>query len=248
MADFDGRVALVTGGTKGIGLAISQELAGLGAKVYLNHRRDSEQAKEALRTVRDLQPDAQLLAGDIRDPHDVQSMFRTLRSETGRLDLFVNNAGITSDGHALMMGEQKWNDVLDTNLTGAFLCCRAAGRMMVRQSSGAMVIVSSTSGVAAPAGQANYAASKAGLLSLARVLAKEFGADGVRVNAVIPGFVDTGMTRVMPQEQLQAQLSHVPLGHVGTPGHVASAVGFLLSDQAAYITGSSITVDGGLTA
>ena len=147
-----------------------------------------------------------------------------------------------------MMGDAKWRSVLDTNLTGAFLCCRAAGRMMVRQKSGAIVAIASTSGLNAPAGQANYAASKAGLLALTRVLAKELGGHGVRVNAVVPGFVDTAMTRSMPRTELDAHLARVPLRRIGQPREVASVVRFLLSaEAAAYITGTAVVVDGGMT-
>jgi 3-oxoacyl-[acyl-carrier protein] reductase len=197
---LDGRVVLVTGATKGIGLAIATDLARSGARVLLNYRRDTEQAKQALRQVQDLQPDADLVQADVAEPGEVDRMFRQIRADHGRLDGLVSNAGIASDGYALMMGEQKWRSVVDTNLTGSFMVCRAAARAMASQRSGAIVAVASTSGVNAPPGQANYAASKAGLLALVRVLAKELGSYGVRVNAVAPGFVDTAMTRSMPRE------------------------------------------------
>jgi 3-oxoacyl-[acyl-carrier protein] reductase len=244
---LDGRVALVTGATKGIGLAIARDLANNGATVLLNYRRDAEQAKLALAELHALRGDAELIAADVASATDVDRMFREIRTTHGRLDLFVNNAGIAADGFALMMGDQKWQRVLDTNLTGAFLCCRAAGRMMSRQRSGAIVAISSTSGVAAPPGQANYAASKAGLIALVRVLAKELGGYGVRVNAVIPGFVDTAMTQGMPRERLAEYVSRIPVGRIGAPGDVAPAVRFLLSDEAAYISGTALVVDGGLT-
>jgi len=244
---LDGRTALVTGATKGIGAAIARDLAAHGARVMLNYRRDTEQAKDTLASVQELQPDASLVQGDVSDPAEVDRMFKQVRAEAGRLDLFVNNAGVTADGYALMMGESKWRSVLDTNLDGAFHCCRAASRLMARQRSGAMVAVASTSALSAPQGQANYAASKAGLLALVRVLAKELGTYGVRVNAVVPGFVDTAMTRAMPQEQLDAYTEHIPLGRVGEPEEVAPVVRFLLSDEAAYVTGTTVVADGGLT-
>jgi 3-oxoacyl-[acyl-carrier protein] reductase len=244
---LDGQLAMVTGATKGIGLAVATDLARAGATVLLNYRGNVERAKEALAAVAEYQPDAALIQGDVADPGDVNRMFAQIRSDHGRLDAFVNNAGVAADGYAVMMGEAKWRDVVDTNLTGAFLCCRAAARLMVRQRQGAIVAVASTSGLVAPAGQANYAASKAGLLAMLRVLAKEVGGYGVRVNAVVPGFVDTAMTRSMPREELDEHLGRVPLRRIGQPDDVAPVVRFLLSESARYVTGTAVVVDGGLT-
>lgn len=245
---LDGQIALVTGATKGIGLAVATDLAEAGATVLLNYRRDVEKAKEALRIVAERQPAAALLQGDVAVEADVNRMFAEIRAEYGRLDALVNNAGIAADGFALMMGEAKWRSVLDTNLSGAFLCCRAAGRMMARQRRGAIVAIASTSGISAPPGQANYASAKAGLLALVRVLAKELGGSGVRVNAVVPGFVDTAMTRAMPRKDLDEYLSRVPLQRIGQPADIAPAVRFLLCpDTAGYVTGTTVVVDGGMT-
>jgi 3-oxoacyl-[acyl-carrier protein] reductase len=245
---LDGQIALVTGATKGIGLAVATDLAKAGATVLINYRRDVERAKEALQVVTEHQPGAALLQGDVADPADVTRMFAQVRADYGRLDALVNNAGIAADGYALMMGDTKWRSVLDTNLTGAFLCCRAAGRLMVRQKSGSIVAIASTSGINAPPGQANYAASKAGLLAMIRVLAKELGGYGVRVNAVVPGFVDTAMTRTMPREELDGHLARVPLQRIGRPDDVAPVVRFLLCNEVAgYVTGTSVVVDGGMT-
>jgi 3-oxoacyl-[acyl-carrier protein] reductase len=246
--NMDGQIALVTGATKGIGLAIAADLAQAGATVLMNYRRDAEQAKHALEQVREIRQDAELVQADIADAADVDRMFRQIRADYGRLDGFVNNAGVTADGFAVMMGEAKWRKVIDTNLTGAFLCMRAAGRLMANQKSGAIVAVASTSGISAPPGQANYAASKAGLLSLVRVLAKELGGYGVRVNAVVPGFVDTAMTRAMPQKQLNDYIEHAPLKRIGQPSEIARVTRFLLSGEfSSYVTGTSVVVDGGLT-
>lgn len=246
-----GQIALVTGATKGIGHAIAVDLARAGATVLMNYRRDDDKAKEAMRLVAEhAAPGAEpaLVQGDIAVASDVIRMFADIRRDYGRLDALVNNAGITADGYAVMMGDAKWRSVIDTNLTGAFQCCRAAGRLMVQQKSGAIVAVASTSGINAPAGQANYAASKAGLLALVRVLAKELGGYGVRVNSVIPGFVDTAMTRAMPPADLQAHLGRVPLGRIGRPEDVASVVRALLDPETTgYVTGTSVVVDGGMT-
>ncbi|WP_043262977.1 3-oxoacyl-ACP reductase FabG [Streptomyces sp. CT34] len=246
MTDFDGRVALVTGATKGIGLAVATDLARAGATVLINYRRNPDRAQEALHAVRQLRPDAELLQGDIAEPADVDRMFRHIRSRHGGLDALVHNAGITQDGYAVMMGDAKWRRVIDTNLTGAFLCTRAAGRMMAARRRGSIVTIGSTRALNPPAGQANYAASKAGVLAMVKALAKELGGYGVRVNAVVPGFVDTAMTRQMPPAQLAENLRRVPLGRIGRPAEVSAVVRFLLSDEAAYVTGTSVVVDGGL--
>nr|CEL17816.1 3-oxoacyl-[acyl-carrier protein] reductase [Kibdelosporangium sp. MJ126-NF4]CTQ90960.1 3-oxoacyl-[acyl-carrier protein] reductase (EC 1.1.1.100) [Kibdelosporangium sp. MJ126-NF4] len=247
MSQFTGKTALVTGASKGIGRAIACDLAAAGATVLLNSRQASEAADEALALVREHRPDAEPLYGDVSDGEQVARMFKQVRADHDQLDILVSNAGIAADGHALMMGDQKWRSVLDTNLTGAFQCCRAAGRLMMRQRAGAIVAVSSTSGFQPPAGQVNYAAAKAGVLAMVRVLAKELGAHGIRVNAVAPGFVDTAMTRTMPRAELDAHLARVPLGRIGQPADVTGAVRFLLSEEAAYVTGTTVVVDGGMT-
>ena len=247
MSGLDGQVVLVTGASRGIGLGIACGLAKAGAQVVMNYRSDAQRAEEALEHVRALSPTATLFQADIAVPKDVTAMFRHIQQTYGRLDGLVQNAGITADGYALMMGDEKWQRVIDTNLSGAFACLRAAGRMMTRQRSGAIVAVASTSAVSAPAGQANYAASKAGLLATVRVLAKELGPSNIRVNGVVPGFVETAMTRAMPAGRLNEYLEHIPLRRIGQPEEVADLVLFLLSAESRYITGASLVIDGGMT-
>lgn len=241
------RLALVTGGTRGIGLAISRHLAAGGCRVLLNYRSDLESAKRGLEQIREAGGEAELVQCDVSDSEAAAKMFALIRREYGQLDHFVSNAGITDDGYGIMMSPKKWQSVIDTNLNGAFGCIRSAARQMSARRSGSIVAIASTSAVNAPAGQSNYAASKAGLVAAIRVLAKEVGQFGVRVNAVLPGFVETAMTRTVPGDQLQQHLDHVPLGRIAVADDVAPAVSFLLSDAASYITGSTLTIDGGLT-
>lgn len=242
------RVAVVTGGTKGIGLAIADELARSGHAVVLNYRRDERAALAAQELVARHGRPVSLVQADISDPGDVDRLFATLRADVGPLDAFVSNAGITSDGFAVMMSRDKWDRVLTTNLDGAFGALRHAARSMASRRRGALLAVGSTSAVNAPPGQSNYAASKAGLVAAVRVLAKELGPYGVRANSLLPGFVETDMTRAVPAAAMEDHLARLPLGRMGTPGEVAAAAAFLLSDAAAYITGTTLVVDGGLTA
>jgi 3-oxoacyl-[acyl-carrier protein] reductase len=244
--NMDGQIALVTGATKGIGLAIAADLAQAGAKVLMNYRRDAEQAKHALESVREISPDAELMQADIADPSDVDRMFRQIRTDYGRLDGFVNNAGVTADGFAVMMGEAKWRKVIDTNLTGAFFCMRAAGRLMASQKSGAIVAVASTSGISAPAGQANYAASKAGVAAFTKSLAKELAGKGITVNAVAPGFIETEMVSNIPDKVKNKLLEQIPLKRFGTAEEVARAVVYIVSSDGDYITGAELSINGGL--
>ena len=245
MADFaslDGKVALVTGGSRGIGAAISRELGRAGARVAVNYRSGQE-AAEADRGARSA---AIAMAANVGDPGEAQALIERVESELGDLDVLVNNAGITRDTLIARMSDEDWDEVIDTNLRGAFNTCRAVSRKMLRRRSGAIVNLSSVVGVHGNPGQANYAASKAGIIGLTKALARELGARGVRVNAIAPGYITTELTDVLTEEQTGLILGNTPLGRLGSPEDVAASVRFLCSDEAAFITGEVLLVDGGL--
>lgn len=242
------QVAVVTGGTRGIGLAIADRLAQTGHTVVVNYRRDTERAAAAKTFLERHGGRAYVLQADVTQPDQVEGFFRTLRSDIGPIAKFVSNAGITADGFAVMMSSAKWASVVDTNLTGAAACLRAAARGMVARRRGSLLAVASTSAVRALPGQSSYAASKAGLVAAVRVMAKELGGYGVRINALLPGFVDTDMTAAVPAAQLKHQRELIPLGRLAEPREISPAAAFLLSDEASYITGTTLIIDGGLTA
>jgi 3-oxoacyl-[acyl-carrier protein] reductase len=234
---LEGKTALVTGGSRGIGRAISLELARAGASVVLGYRSAADEA-EAVAEV----AGGRAIQADVSDPEDA----RRLVDEAGDVDVLVNNAGLTRDGLIARMPDDDWRVVLDTNLGGAFYTCRAVARGMMRRRSGAIVNVSSIVGVHGNPGQTNYASSKAGLIGLTKALARELGSRGVRANVVAPGYVETRLTESLPEEVRQTMLANTPLGVFGKPEHVASAVRFLASDEASFITGEVLLVDGGL--
>ncbi|BAC91447.1 3-oxoacyl-[acyl-carrier-protein] reductase [Gloeobacter violaceus] len=239
-----GKVALVTGAGRGIGRACALALASEGAAVAVNYSRSEEAAQQVVAAIEAAGGQAVALKADVADPEQVERLFADLLAKYGRLDALVNNAGITRDGLILRMSLEDWNDVVSLNLTGTFLCLKAASRIMLKQRSGRVVNISSTSGVAGNAGQANYSAAKAGVLGLTRSAARELGSRGITVNAVAPGFIATDMTSALELEPILAQ---VPLRRVGQPEEVAGLVRFLCADPAAaYITGQVITIDGGM--
>jgi len=241
MKEAEQRVGIVTGAIQGIGRAISEKLLSDGyAVVGIDLHQEAGTALESkLDGFRFLQ-------ADVSDLEQVQSTIQTVIDEFGRIDGLVCNAGITRDQLILRMSEEEWRSVLDVNLTGTYHCIRAAARQFVRQRSGSIVAISSVIGQAGNAGQANYAASKAGIVALCRSVAKELGSRGVRVNAVAPGFIETGMTAVLPEEIITTLLERIPLQRRGSAAEVADVVGFLLSDRASYITGQVLGVNGGL--
>jgi 3-oxoacyl-[acyl-carrier protein] reductase len=238
---LDGKVALVTGGSRGIGAAISRELAKAGAKVALNYRAGQEAADEVAGEIGGL-----AVRADVSKPEEVQALIERVEGELGNIDALVNNAGVTRDTLIARMTDDDWQTVIDTNLRGTFNTSRAVSRKMLRRRAGSIVNLSSVVGVHGNPGQANYAASKAGIIGLTKALARELGSRGVRVNAIAPGYISTELTDVLNDEQRGLILQNTPLGRLGEPEDVARAVRFLCSDEAAFITGEVLLVDGGL--
>ena len=235
MTAADGRVVLVTGGNRGIGLATARAFADAGHEVAVTYRSSPPDDPRLL-----------CVPCDVSDTAQVDDAFAKVEAELGPVEILVANAGITRDGLVLRMSDDDFTDVLDTNLTGAFRAARRAVKSMMRARFGRIVFLSSVVGTAGQAGQANYAASKAGLVGLARSLAREFASRNITVNVVAPGFIATDMTDALNDDQRSAIGDAVPLGRFGTPEEVAAAICFLASDQAGYITGAVIPVDGGL--
>jgi 3-oxoacyl-[acyl-carrier protein] reductase len=234
---LDGKRALVTGASRGIGRAIVVELARAGAHVLVGYRSSADEAAALARELGGVAVQA-----DVSDPEEAARLV----DEAGELDILVNNAGLTRDGLIARMSDEDWRAVLDTNLGGVFHTCRAAARGMMRRRSGSIVNLTSVVGIHGNPGQTNYAASKAGIIGFTKALARELASRGVRVNAVAPGYIQTALTDVLPEEVQQAILGNTPLGRLGTPEDVAGAVRFLCSDEASFVTGEVLLVDGGL--
>jgi 3-oxoacyl-[acyl-carrier protein] reductase len=239
-------VAIVTGGTRGIGLAIARRLANDGFDLLITYRGDAEMAAQAQAELAAANRRVEVLAADVSTADGAGETVEAAMQRLGRLDVLVNNAGITRDTLVMRMNEDAWDEVLATNLKGAFLCAKAAIRPMLRQRSGRIVNLTSVVGLVGNAGQANYAAAKAGLVGLTKSLAKEVGSRGITVNAIAPGFIDTRMTAGLPDETKATILERTPLNRFGTPDDVAGAVAFLIGPDAGFITGHTLTVDGGL--
>ena len=245
MVQIEGKVALVTGAARGIGQAIALKLAEAGADVAAC---DLEQdwLDDTCEKVRALGRRAQAYACDVSKGENVQAAVKAIHGEFGSIDILVNNAGITKDAFLIRMSEEDWNRVLSINLTGTFLFTKAVSKVMLRQRSGAMVNIASIIGLIGNAGQANYAASKAGVMALTKTAAKELGAKGIRANAVAPGFIQTKMTEVLPEDVKEQMLAAIPSGAFGTPDDVANVVLFLASDLAGYVNGQVLSVCGGM--
>jgi 3-oxoacyl-[acyl-carrier protein] reductase len=245
-AELDGRIALVTGGSRGIGAAICEELAAAGAIVAVNYARNAEAAGEVCGRIAAAGGTAHGVQGDFSSADGAAALVAAVESDIGPIDVLVNNAGITRDDLIMRLSEDDWRAVIDTNLGGAFFTCRALSRPMLKRRRGSIVNISSIVGVHGNAGQTNYAASKAGLIGLTKALAKELGGRGIRVNAIAPGYIATELTNVLPEQARDAILANTPLGRLGDPSDVARAVRFLCSDASAFITGDVLAVDGGL--
>ena len=240
------RVALVTGGSRGIGRAISIALAASGATVVVNYRGNAAAADETVAAISAAGGKAIAIQADVANGDDVKRLFSEVTSAYGRLDILVNNAGITRDTLMMRMKDEDWDAVLDTNLKSQFLTTRAAISTMVRARYGRIINITSVVGLMGNAGQANYAAAKAGIIGFTKSVAREIGSRSITVNAVAPGFIDTELTAVLNDDMREALKKQIPLGRLGSPEDVAGVVTFLASDQAAYITGQTFNCDGGM--
>ncbi len=245
--NFTGKTAVVTGGSRGIGRAICLELARGGANVMLCYAGNEQAALDTVAACEALGAKAAAMRCDVSKTDEVKALVDAAIQQFGAVHILVNNAGITRDGLLMTMKEDAWDQVLDTNLKGAFLTMKAVARTMMKQRYGRIVNLSSVVGLHGNAGQVNYAASKAGVIGMTKSLAKELASRGVTVNAVAPGFIDTDMTAALPQAARDALLPTIPTQRLGAAEEVAQAVAFLASDQAAYITGQVLAVDGGMS-
>lgn len=247
MERLSGRVALVTGGSRGIGAAVARRLAAEGATVAINYAGRADAAAAVVAAIDAAGGTAAAFQADVSDATACAALVEGVVSRFGRIDVLVNNAGITRDGLLVRMSDDDWRAVIDTNLSGAFYLSRAVGKLMMKQRSGSIVNMASVVGMMGNAGQANYAAAKAGLIGLTKSVARELAGRGVRANAVAPGFIATDMTDALSETARGAATSSIAMGRLGTPEDIAATVAFLASDDAAYITGQVIAVDGGMT-
>ena len=240
------KVAVVTGASRGIGKAVAKKLAAQGALVIINYNGSKERAEDVKRKIEADGGKAEIYQCNVSDFSSCEIFLGEIVKQYGRIDILVNNAGITRDGLLMKMSEEDYDAVLDTNLKGTFNCIRFAARQMIKQRSGRIINMASVSGVLGNAGQANYSASKAGVIGLTKSAAREFASRGITVNAVAPGFIRTEMTEVLSDKVKDTACAQIPLGKFGEPEDIAEAVAFLASDEARYITGQVINVDGGM--
>lgn len=243
----EGTIALVTGGSAGIGRAVAIDLAAKGATVVINYNRSREGAEETLNVIREAGGKAAIVKADVSDPDEVDAMFAKIKKHFKKLDILVNNSGVTRDGYLMMMSREAFDTVIKTNLYGCYYCTQGAIRLMcAAKNGGAVVNISSTSGVVGQEGQANYSASKGAIVSFTKTVAKEYARHGIRANVVAPGFIDTRMTQANRKLLEEKYMQYIPMGRFGEPQEIANVVTFLASDLASYITGKTIVADGGL--
>jgi 3-oxoacyl-[acyl-carrier protein] reductase len=243
---LQGKVALVTGASRGIGKAIAIELGKRGAKVVVNYSKSADGANEAVEAIKAAGSEAIAVQADVSDAKSATALIKSATETFGRIDILVNNAGTTRDQLLMTMPEEDWDTVITTNLKSAFNCSKAAVRPMIRQRGGRIINITSVSGVMGNAGQTNYSASKAGLIGFTKALAREVAGKSITVNAVAPGFVPTDLTTNLPENLKAETMKMIPLGRWGTADEIAHAVAFLASDEAGYITGQTLNVDGGM--
>lgn len=243
---LNGKVALVTGASRGIGAAIASKLASLGCDVAINYAGNIQKAEETLNSVKAYGVNAQIYQANVANYEEVEAMTKQIIKDLGHLDIIINNAGITSDNLMMRMDQDSFDSVIDVNLKGTWNVCKSITRPILKQRSGVIINLSSVVGINGNVGQVNYAASKAGVIGLTKSLAKEFASRNIRVNAVAPGYVKSDMTAKLSEEITEKVLENIPLGQLGEVEDIANAVAFLVSDEARYITGQVLVVDGGM--
>lgn len=246
MISLTDRVAVITGSSRGIGASMAVELARLGAKVVVNHRNSQDSAEAVLAQINDIGGEGIIIQADVSQAEDAQRLIKNSLAAFGQIDLLINNAGTTRDTLLMRMKEEEWDLVIETNLKSAYHCSKAVLRPMMKKRYGRIINITSVVGLAGQEGQSNYAASKAGLIGFTKSLAREVGSRSITVNAIAPGFIPTALTDVLPEEQKTMIIERTPLGRMGNAEDIAFAVAFLGSEQASFITGQVLSVDGGL--